>query len=341
MEKSDRLNLGINILRVWMAFEVILLHRMSWHGYEGPFFGFLKACELFSVPVFMIIAFYLSEKTLEESDPVKIRKRFIRLIVPQAGWAIICWIVYVLTDIIFMHELSHSLWDLFIAIVSGCRQDTNPSTWFQCVLIILTFFYFLIFRFLDNKKAWIAVYVSFFAALLVQYNGAYYAFFADKPYELMNTIGRIFEVMPFAAAGLILKHLDAEKKLKDRRMIFIAVFVLLFVMGFYLPFPKADRGFFEGLYPLYMGMALFMIFILLPTETVQGKGRGIIIQMTRYTLGIYCAHRLVYGILEIVYELAGIIPGNFAKCVITYLACYLMSYIMSLFPGTLFRNMVD
>ena len=341
MEKSKKLNLGISILRVWMAFEVILLHRMSWRGYEGLLFDFLKACELFSVPVFMIIAFYLSEKTLEESGPSKIKQRFIRLFIPQAGWAMICWTVYVLTDVIFMHKLSHGLNDLLIAIISGCREGTNPSTWFQCVLILLTFFYYVIFRYLDHKKAWIAVYVSLFMALLIQFNGAYYDFFQNQSYEVVNTIGRIFEVMPFASIGLILKHLEVEKKLKDKRMIMILAFIFLFVLGFYLPFPRTERGFFEGLYPLYMGTVLFLVFVLLPLERIQDKSRQFIIQATRFTLGIYCAHRLLYSILEIVYELLGMAPKSFTKCLITYLVCYLMSFIMSIFPGNIFRKMVD
>ena len=133
-----------------MAFEVILLHRMSWKGYDNLFFRFLKECELFSVPVFMILAFYFSARTLEEGNKEKLKNRFIRLIIPQVGWAIVCWVVYLLTDIIFMHEISHLINDLFVAIVSGCRQNTNPSTWFQAVLILLTVIYCVTLLFIPS-----------------------------------------------------------------------------------------------------------------------------------------------------------------------------------------------
>lgn len=325
---------------MWMALEVILLHRMSWKGYDNLIFRFLKNCELFSVPVFMIIAFYLSAKTIEEQDPEKVRNRFIRLIIPQVGWAIICWTVYVLTDIIFMHKLSHTLLDLLIAIISGCRQDTNPSTWFQCVLIILTAIYCLVFKLCKRETAWKCVYASFVVALLIQASGFYFDFFADKPYEIMNTIGRIFEVMPFASVGMILRHINVYEKLKDKRSIVIVASLVLFIIGFYIPFPQF-KGFFEGLYPIYMGIMLFIFFLFLPLEDVTDKSRSIILQVTRYTLGIYCAHRLVYGIMEIIYELLGLNIPNFSRCLLTYLACYVMSFVFTLLPGNFFRKMVD
>ena len=323
-----------------MAFEVILLHRMSWKGYDNFFFRFLKECELFSVPVFMILAFYFSAKTLEEGENEKLKNRFIRLIIPQVGWAIVCWVVYLLTDIIFMHEISHSINDLFVAIVSGCRQNTNPSTWFQAVLILLTVIYCLVFKLVDNKKAWVIVLFSFIASILIQLNGNYYRFFEDKPYELVNTIGRIFEMMPYAAVGLLLRHVELYERLKEKRYIVLLVSLVLFAIGFYLPFPDFE-GFFAGLYPLYMAICLFVFFLFLPLQNISEKGKQTIMVLSRYTLGIYCAHRLVYGIIEIIYELTGINPGSFLKCIIVYVVCYVMSYIMCLFPFEVFKKMVD
>jgi hypothetical protein len=340
MEKSKKINLGISILRMWMAFEVILLHRMSWKGYEGPFFSFLKSCELFSVPVFVIAAFYFSADLLEENDKVKVKKRLIRLIVPQVGWAVLCWIVYVLTDIIFMHELSHGFLDLIIAIISGCRNNVNPSTWFQCVLIILTVLYALIYSLKDKKISRTIVYLSFFLALFIQADGRYFDFFADKPHEVMNTIGRIFEIMPYACIGMFLKHIGIYDRLNDHRLIIILTSVVLFFAGFRIPFIQF-KGFFEGSYPIYMAVMLFLFFLLLPFEKVQGKGRNAILQISRFTLGIYCAHRLVYGIMDIVYELMGSDPDSFIKCLMTYLVCYAMSYIMCLLPIRVFRMMVE
>ena len=340
MEKQNKINLGINLLRMWMAFEVILLHRMSWKGYESPFFQFLKACELFSVPVFVIISFYFSAKMIEQNDPAKMKERLIRLAIPQVGWAIICWIVYVLTDIIFMHDLQHNIADLLIAIISGCRQNTNPSTWFQAVLILLTCFYFLVFRLLDKKKAWFFVYLSIGIALFVQFDGSYFRFFETMPYELTNTIGRIFEIMPFAGIGLLLRHIGIYEVLKEKRIAAILISIVLFGLGFYLTFPSVE-DFFGGFYPIYMAFFLFVIFLLLPLEKISGQTRKMILTASRFTLGIYCSHRLVYGIMEILYELCGISLRHFSKCLVTYLVCYIGSYIVSLIPNKFIKNMVD
>lgn len=340
MQNSRKINLGISLLRMWMAFEVILLHRMSWSGYEGPLFSFLKTCELFSVPVFLIVSFYLSASLLESGNTERFYKRLIRLFIPQVGWAVICWLVYVATDIVFMHVLEHSFMDLLIAVVSGCRQNTNPSTWFQAVLILLTVFYFLVFRFFGKQTAWIIVHLSVVLALMIQANGAYYHFFETKSYELMNTVGRFFEVMPYAGVGLILKRIDILERLKDRRYIAIVVCAALFFATPHFSFPQYE-GFFAGVYPICMALFLFLIFLLLPLEKVSWNIRKTILTITRFTLGIYCAHRLVYGIMDIIYELLSLQPKAMTKCIMTYLACYIMSYIVTLFPIKLFRDLVE
>lgn len=338
---NRRINIGINILRVWMAIEVILLHRMSWKGYNGFFFNFLKACEMFSVPVFMIISFYLSVRVFEDGNYHKFKERMFRLLIPQVGWAIICWVVYYLTDIIFMHEINHTITDLWVAIISGCRQNTNPSTWFQAVLIILTLYFFVLFKYLDSKKAWLGVYLSLIGALLIQYEGTYFTYFSKMNYELFNTVGRIFEIMPYACAGLILRHIDVYKIFNEKRWIVIAVCVSFFIIGFKIPFPQYYRGFFDGLYPLYMGIMLFIIFVLLPIQISDEKTYKTTVYLTKFTLGSYCAHRLVYGIMEIVYELLHLSVPNFSKCLITYLMCYIMSVIIYQIPNKYVRYLVD
>ena len=52
---------------------------------------------------------------------------------------------------------------------------------------------------------------------MIQYDGSYYRFFEDKPYELANTIGRIFEMMPYAAVGLLLRHVELYERLKENQ----------------------------------------------------------------------------------------------------------------------------
>ena len=340
MEKNKRFNPGINILRMWMALEVILLHRMSWKGYEGPFYSFLKACELFSVPIFMIISFYLNAETIEENDKEKLKKRLIRLFIPQAGWAVLCWITYFLTDIIFMHELSHDLNDLIIAIIFGCRNNTNPSTWFQCVLILLTLLFALIYSFSDKRISRVVTFALFFVSICIQASGTYYDLFQKMPYEICNTLGRIFEVMPYACIGMFLKQIDILKIFKTKRAFIMILSVILFFVGFSIPFPHF-KGFFEGPYPIYMSVLLFLFFLFLPFEkTEDGIRKGIAV-ISRYTLGIYCAHRLVYGIMEIVYELIGLAPGNFMKCLLVYVICYMMSFVMSRMPVKVLKMMVE
>lgn len=325
---NKRINIGINILRMWMALEVILLHRCDWSDYNGFFFRFLKSCQLFSVPVFMIVSFYLAEKVFSSRDDERFFKRLVRIIIPQIGWALICWLVYVSTDIIFMHELSHSFKDLIIAIISGCRQNTNPSTWFQMVLLILTIIYYCLFKICKDDKVWYAVIGSFFIALGIQATGFWYDLFENSPYELNNTIGRIFEIMPYAALGLYLSHDNAKEKLLKNRYGAMISLIVLFIIGFFIKF-TSFKGFFAGIYPIYMATWIFMFFLILPLDNIDIRTYEFIRNISRFTLGIYCGHRLVFGILDIIYDILHLSIPSFSKCLLTYIACYIMSYIMS------------
>lgn len=341
IEMNKRINIGINVLRVWMAMEVILLHRMSWKGYDGPFFNFLKSCELFSVPVFVIIAFYYSVGIFDKNDEVKLFKRLVRLIIPQVGWALICWVTYYLTDIVFLHKVNHTISDFLIAIVSGCRQNTNPSTWFQAVLILLTLYFALIFKVFKRKNAWMMVWVSMIVSLFIQHNGAYYELFINTNYELANTVGRLFEIMPFACAGMILKSLGVENISTDKKRMAVIMLVLFFFAGFKIPFPQFSKGFYDGFYPLYMGVILFVFFLFLPLDIDNTKLRTVFAYSTKFTLGIYCSHRLIYGILEIVYELLAINISSLSRCLVTYIVCYVLSLIMYQLPSKTIKNLVD
>ncbi len=340
MANNKKLNLGLCILKAWMALEVLLVHRCDFSDYPNAVFHFLKIVGPRSVPIFFIISFYFSESLIVKNNLDKFKSRLLRLWIPQVGWAIICWLGYVVIEIVCMHYLQLNLYDLLLAIVFGCRNGVNQTMWFQLVMIILTVFYFYLFKLLGEKKGMIATYITFAIAIILQATGWNYDHLCNLTFELNNTVGNIFQMMPYACLGLWFKHFNIFERFKDKRVIICVIFTVLLFVGIAIPYP-AFKGFFEGFDPMHMSICLFIIFLFLPLDDVSDRTRNIIMKATRYTLGVYAAHRLVYSYLDIIYDLLNISFGSFTKCIITYLVCYLVSWIIDRIPNKYIKGLVD
>ncbi len=59
----DKFNYGVALLKMFMCFEVILVH--FWQGTVSFCLIPFDALKGFSVPVFMFVSFYFTEKTLK------------------------------------------------------------------------------------------------------------------------------------------------------------------------------------------------------------------------------------------------------------------------------------
>lgn len=93
MDQNKRYNIGLELLRAFMCFEVILEH--FWDKATIPvYLGLFDELGGVAVPVFMLMSFFLTEPTFVGKDKIKCRKRLWRVAFPQIGWAIIYWVVY-------------------------------------------------------------------------------------------------------------------------------------------------------------------------------------------------------------------------------------------------------
>ena len=78
-----------------------------------------------------------------------------------------------------------------------------------------------------------------------------------------------------------------------------------------------------GFKPLIISVLLFSIFSLISLDYKNSKVLISISQMTKYTKGIYCMHKIVLSYLKYYY-------GNnvtFLGCIIIYIICYFISFI--------------
>ena len=93
---------------------------------------------MFAVPVFMMLSFIFTSQFLEEHNTDKIKKRIERLVIPQAGWAVIYWCIYKIIDMAYGLGLENGITDMLWQIFSGHSQNLNVTMWFQVDLIYIT-----------------------------------------------------------------------------------------------------------------------------------------------------------------------------------------------------------
>ena len=95
-------NMGICLLRMFACFCVIVSGNWEINVATTGALGWVNYLKDYSVAVFMILAFYFSEKMIATSDTDRLMKRLLKLVVPLFAWAVIYWIFYkVLQEVLY------------------------------------------------------------------------------------------------------------------------------------------------------------------------------------------------------------------------------------------------
>lgn len=322
-------NVGLAVLRAIMCFMVVLCH--CWDATNAH--GILKVFNLtqnFAVPVFILMSFILVQRSLVEHNKLKMQKRFERLLIPQIGWAIIYWVVYIVVDLLFSTGLNLSISDLIWQMFFGHSPKLNATMWYQVDLIYLTLLFLIVI--LIFKKNYIAV-LSLLAALaiFIQYSGINMIFDSLR-FELKFPIGRFFEILPVAVAGFLVASTNLLEKLKSHRVItaFLSVFTI-FISYKYGVFSSVPGYGYQGIKMIVIAFSFVALFYVIPFEKIPQKATKIILQLTNYTMGIYCMHRMVSYILNTVIFDTPI--NNFVGCIVIYIICYIIAWIGTLLLG--------
>ena len=337
-------NLGISILKMIMCFMVIVSHIWGVNVvHDGPL-GWVYYLREYAVPVFMILTFFFSEKMLDQLDAKKIGKRIVKLIVPLWGWAVIYWIFYKLLEEFLYPGYDLKVKDLFWQMFTGNSIYLNGTMWFQVDLIVLTLLFALIIFVAQRFKNVVFAILSF-ACVLLSYLGTLLVLFKLKS-ELVGCVGRFFEVLPMAVIGFMLAYygiLDKSRKPWIATMVLGIVFLRF--LRYYKPFSPVPVQTFDyaGFDKLAVALALIFVFNAPPLEKLPKAVHKIVEWVTKYTLGIYCMHRLVSNLLHyfISHRTWDIETFTFIDCVVTYVLCYIISFLISLIPCKWTKMMVE
>ena len=326
----NKYNIGLSFLRIWMCFEVVICHFKDWNGIqqENMIFpiGILYDFRDIAVPVFMLLAFSLTDMEKIAQNNRQIGRRMYRLLVPQLVWSVVYFVIYCLLDTIYGMDLikgfSDFWWQLFLG------HSINPTTWYQIELILLTVFFTFVFR-LAGKHWGIRIVIALgIYALYVQYtgiNGTLFNNFVwadsfDSGY-VTYPVGRFMEMLPYAVVGILFCHFNLYKYLGlYKKEVIVFSISLMFIFLRCEVFVEPIGYGYSGLNKLALGILMVFLFYYLPFDMLPNILKNIIKEVSKYTLGIYFIHRMTGTIIysSRLQEHLRMRPGSLYDCIVIF-----------------------
>lgn len=287
---------------------------------------------VYAVPIFMTKSFYLETCMFEMNNNEKYKKRLKFLLVPYIFWALISFLSFNLIYYLMGHPLI-DLKGLLLQILFGHSYLT--VLWFQFDIIILTLLFILFYKHFNKKTIQILLTVLILISYILQYTEINYALFCDLPFEIKYPLGRIFEVLPFACFGIILRYFQAAKKdaLKkyslDNNAFFKYIGLLLLCAGFFLSKISVNNHFgYAGIDKAIISIGVLLFFINLQIYN-STKVQTTIEYLGKYTLGVYFMHLFWGMIITTVFSKLGIPLYTIFECIIIYITCYIVSLLIT------------
>lgn len=332
-------NYGLALFRMLMCFEVILMHYCMKSNLK--IFHFFDMLKELAVPTFMFLSFYLTEKIFVNYENIKIKKRLWRVIYPQIGWTIIYWIITLLLQVKADWGISFAdlLWQLF----TGHSAKLNPAMWFQVVLIILTLFFSIVFKYMSIKKGILILSILTLFSFWFQYTGLNYDLFTTLRYELKYPIGRFFETIPYASLGFFCAYFNIYEKIKKISPYHIVLFgiISLIVLFGVKIIPSAPGFGYSNNNNLFLVFFMVGFVYFFPFGKIPFKIRLMIKFITKYTLGIYCMHNLIGLFLNLILPRIGVKVDNFIICIFIYVIAFYTSFIMCKLSPKFLKQLVE
>ena len=334
-------NYGLSLLRIWMCFEVVLCH--FWTVQETEKFNIFLETRNLAVPIFFLMSFLLTGKTMVgKLDKLRVKKRLYRLVCPQIVWSVLYFIVYYLLDLKWNLGLENGIKDFVLQLFFG--HTINQTMWYQVDLIIITIIMLCIFGLCKEKTGIFLITILGVLSVYLQYSGWNVATFGNLPREISYPLGRITESVPFVIVGTLISHYNIEKILEKERWKMLIVLLAVIVTMFKVTIFVTPEGFqYSGMYNICMSSAMVMAFYLLPLAKLPEMGKKVIEFVSKYTLGIYCIHRLIRNLMSyLLYpHIAIVTPGTFSECILIFIVSFIVVFLIGKIPVRYFKDAVS
>ena len=365
--KAKEFNVGIALLKLWMCYEVVMVHAWNVWSYPNgavPFgLGWIKEMRAYAVPVFMLITFYLAAANFRANDGGWLKRRFARLVTPHVFWSVLAFVTWGALASAFptfgMDASNGAFWTsacktpstpitfeyLGLQLVFGTTRTLGSQMWFQSVLLILTGLFAVFFRLVKPRYVMWGLAVVFFGAAMVEHSGLNRWLFEGFRYEICNPAGRIVPMLPYAALGLFLgayKSVFAALETGKRwALVAFGAAIAVFLVHFEV-FVSPPGFYYKGFKMLFIALGLVMAFGFLPTGKLPERVRTAIVWASRYSMGVYFVHVYLGKLLEeLVFPHVGLVPRSFAGGCAVFAVSFAVCWLVSLVPFRRVRELVS
>ena len=293
-------DIGLSFLRPFLSFFVIMTHCYDIPKNQKAWKRLYQKADrfLFHVPIFFLMSFYFSYKTIISRNYGKQLKRIERLLIPYIIWPIISFFFnrilnrIIIAKIIYIYTFN----DLKIQFLYGFGHSFNGVLWYQFDLILITICYFLIALLFKNNINFIIILISI-VAFMKQYNGENYRFSKKYKDGRYYSYGRIIEMIPFSVIGFLLASQEIIKYLKQFKLkTFLVLIFIIYTLFNYNIFTPGKGTAYQGVKLYLISISIFICLAMFPSVKIKNKiFIKIIRKITNHTAGIYYLHLIVYS----------------------------------------------
>ena len=319
MEK--KINHGLSILKVILAFYVVKTHSFKHHSTENKIILYIIGrYRNLHVPSFMIMSFYFNYNGLISKNASRIWKRFERLLIPYIFWPIIIYLIKIIFCKCYNLEMPFTFKKLIVQFILG-NSIINPL-WFHFSLMITTLSFLIIIHIITKNYLFV-FHVLMIMSYFLQYSKTNFDSINNIRIHFKISINREIEMIPYAVTGFNFASVNIINHLKSYRYKSITFSVIIFLfLDYFSVFIELNA--YSGIRRIISSICLFLTFSQLPFEKIKNKYINKFIEyLTRYTAGIYYLHTTVKYYLRYYFKYVrkGTLEGSFIIYIVTYLIC--------------------
>ena len=315
--ETKQIYLGIEVLRMILSFLIVFVHCFKKKYAKSKLLIIPFYCLIFYVPTFFIISFYFSYKAFSSRNIIKIKERFLRILIPYIIWPIIFWLRFEIMIYLKGIKDENKFKNLYYQMLIG--DGFHGVFWFQFNLIMFSLLFTIIIFLFKKKNLFI---IQILGILMLIFNfGGYINVFKKFKHPVNHSIKPIPSTLIYSIIGFFLGKLIILDKLKKHRLKTIIIFLpTIYIIRIY-PDLFIIINNFKIIIIIYVIINLFFFFAILPFDKINNKMIVIIIkQITSYTGGVYYIHPEIRYIVK---------KKTFIGCMKNYLICYSICFIGS------------
>ena len=277
---------SLDILRITMAILVVANHTESYNYFVeiSPFFHYVR---LLAVPVFIMLAAYLTpwpRNDPEQKSPLirTLRRRVKRIYTPVIVWSLVYFAPSYpkvnLRNVVYQLVFGHTV---------------DPVLYYLVILLWLTVFFLGALSCLSRRKGTYCLLLIIALCLMAQRSGINWSLFSDFGDQSRWTLGRICELMPFFAIGMLLRQYRIRVFSLRNIMISSGLVIVAYCSR---PFDETIGSFlYAGISILLGASMVFLTFVNMNVRLGRKLAKCIEI-LSSITLGVCCLHILVIGV---------------------------------------------